>query len=79
MEQSHAEDPGVETSTHAETSRDGQKCSREADRLMLDPPENVGEASSQRKQRRLPVQYTSYMALVGECVESEPSSFEEAV
>ena len=35
-EQPHVEDPGVETSTHAETSRDGWKHSREADRLMLD-------------------------------------------
>eukprot|EP00253_Pinus_taeda_P029488 PITA_29488 len=30
--QLHAEDPGVDTSTHAKTSRDGKKCSREADR-----------------------------------------------
>ena len=41
-EQLHAEDPGVETSTHAKTSKDGQKRSREADRLMLDVRENVG-------------------------------------
>eukprot|EP00253_Pinus_taeda_P033378 PITA_33378 len=78
-EQPHAEDPGVETSTHAETSRDGRKCSREADRLMLDARENVGQPSSQHIQRRLPERYTRYMAPVGECVESEPSSFEEAV
>ena len=38
----HAEDLGVETSTHAETSRDGRKRSREADKLMLDVRENVG-------------------------------------
>ena len=36
VEQPHAEDLGVETSTHAETSRDGRKCSSEVDRLMLD-------------------------------------------
>ena len=36
VEQLHAEDLGVETSTHAESSRDGWKRSREADRLMLD-------------------------------------------
>ena len=35
-EQPHAEDLGVETSTHAESSGDGRKCSREADRLMMD-------------------------------------------
>ena len=69
----------METSTHAESSRDGWKRSREADRLMLDARENVGQPSSQRRQRRSPERYTGYMALVGECVESEPSSFEEAV
>ena len=31
-EQPHVEDPGVETSTHADTSRDGNKRSREANR-----------------------------------------------
>ena len=35
--------------------------------------------SSQRRQRRSPERYTGYMALVGECVETKPSSFEEAV
>ena len=39
----------METSTHAETSRDGQKFSREADRLMLDAWENVGQPSSQSR------------------------------
>lgn len=48
-------------------------------RLMLDARENVGQPSSQRKQRRSPEQYTNYMALVEECVEFEPSSFEQAV
>ena len=79
MKQLHAEDLGVETSTHAETSRDGRKRSREADRLMLDVRENVGQQSSQHRQRRSPERYTGYMALVGECVDTEPSSFEEAV
>ena len=69
----------METSTHAETSRDGRKRSREADRLMLDAWENVGHPSSQCRQRRSPERYTGYMALVGECVDTEPSSFEEAV
>eukprot|EP00253_Pinus_taeda_P033149 PITA_33149 len=41
VEQPHAEDPGVETSTHAESSRDGQKRSREANRLVMDARENV--------------------------------------
>eukprot|EP00253_Pinus_taeda_P024727 PITA_24727 len=78
-EQPHAKDSGVETSTHAESSRDGRKRSRDVDRLMLDARENVGQQSSQCRQRRSPDRYTGYMALVGECVESEPSSFEEAV
>lgn len=42
----HVEDPGVETSTHAESSGDGWKRSREADRLMLDAWENVGQTYS---------------------------------
>ena len=79
VEQPHVEDTGVETSKHAETSKDGQKHSREADRFILDAWENVGQPSSQRRQRRSPEWYTGYMALVGECVESKPSSFEEAV
>ena len=45
-EQPHVEDPGVDTSTHAESSRDGWKRSREADRLMLDVGENVGQPFS---------------------------------
>ena len=32
----------METSTHVESSRDGWKCSREVDRLMMDVQENVG-------------------------------------
>ena len=35
-EQTLVEDLGGETSTHAESSRDGQKQSREADMLMMD-------------------------------------------
>ena len=78
-EQPHTEVPGVETSTQAKSSRDGWKRTREADRLLSDARENVGEPSSQHRQRRSPDRYTGYMALVGECVETEPSSFEEAV
>jgi len=53
-EQPHAEVPGVETSTQAESSRDGWKCTREANKLLEDARENVGAPSSQRRQRRLP-------------------------
>ena len=76
VEQLHAEVPGVETSTQAESSRDGRKRTREADRLLEDARENVGAPSSQHRQRRSPNRYTGYMALAGECVETEPSSFE---
>ena len=79
VEQPHAEVPGVETSTHAESSRDGWKRTREVEKLLEDVRENVGEPSSQHRQRRSPERYTGYMALSGECVETEPSSFEEAV
>ena len=39
----------------------------------------MGAPSSQRRKRRSPERYTRYMALAGECVETEPSSFDEAV
>eukprot|EP00253_Pinus_taeda_P002750 PITA_02750 len=78
-EHSHAEVPGVETSTQAESSGDGQKRTREANILLLDARENVGEPSYQCRQRRSLERYTGYMALVAECVEIEPYSFEEAV
>ena len=45
-DQPHVEDLGVETFTHAETSRDGKKHSREANRLMMGARENVGQPSS---------------------------------
>jgi len=47
VEQPHAEVPGVETSTQAESSRDGRKCTREANRLLEDARENVGAPYSQ--------------------------------
>ena len=77
LEQLHAEVPRVETSTQVESSRDGRKRTREADILLEDVRENVGAPSSQCRQRRSLERYIRYMALVGECVETEPSSFEE--
>ena len=47
VEQPHAEVPGVEASTQAESSRDGRKHTREANRLLEDARENVGAPSSQ--------------------------------
>ena len=49
VEQPHAEDRGVETPTHAESSRDGRKHIREAGRLLHDMRENVGAPTSQRR------------------------------
>ena len=69
----------METSTQAESSKDGQKCTKEADKLLEDVRENVGAPSYQHRHKRSPERYTRYMALTGECVHIEPSSFEEAV
>ena len=67
----------MEAPTLAETSRDGWKHTREADRLMHDARENVGAPTSQKRQRRSPYQYTFYMALISESVDIEPSSLKE--
>jgi len=45
----HVEEKRVEAPTHAETSRDGRKHTREVDRLMHDVGENVGAPTSQCK------------------------------
>lgn len=47
MEQPHAEDSGVETSTETKSSRDEGKCIREVDILLSDARENVGAPTSQ--------------------------------
>jgi len=36
MEQPHAENPRVETSTQVESFREGRKCTREAEKLLHD-------------------------------------------
>jgi len=69
----------VETSTQIDSSKEGRKCTREADRLLDDARENVRAPTSQRSYRRSPNRYTGYMALMGECVVTKPSSFKEAV
>ena len=69
----------METSTQEDSSKEGRKCTREADGLLDDAQENVGAPSSQRRQRRSPERYTGYMELMGACVVIEPSSFQEAV
>jgi len=79
VEKPHAKVLGVETSTQEESSKGGRKHTREADRLLDDAWENVGEPSSQHRQRKSPERYTRYMALTGACVVTEPSSFQESV
>ena len=69
----------METSTYAESSKEGRKCTREIEILLDDARENVGAPSSQRRQRRSLERYTRYMALRGACVVMEPSSFQEVV
>ena len=49
VEQPHAKDLGVDTSTQAYSSRDGRKHTKEADRLLLDARENVGAPTSYQK------------------------------
>ena len=50
VEQPHAEDHGVAENTHAGPStRNGRRCTTEADRLRLDVAENVGAPTSQRR------------------------------
>lgn len=46
VEQSHAEDSGVETSTQAESSREGRKHTKEVDKLLDNARENVGAPTS---------------------------------
>jgi len=69
----------VETSTQAKLSIEGRKRTREVDILVQDERENVGAPSYFHKKRRSPERYTGYMDLMTELVETEPSSFEEAV
>jgi len=57
----------VEAPTHAEESRDGRKCTREADILMHDARENVGAPTSQCRQRRSLDWYIGYMTDERDC------------
>jgi len=47
VEKPHAEEQRVEAPTHAKTSKDGMKHTREADKLMHDARENLGAPTSQ--------------------------------
>ena len=58
VEQPHVEDSRVETSTQAESSREGRKHTRVVDRLLDDARESVGAPSSQHIKRRSPKRYT---------------------
>lgn len=69
----------METPTHAKSSRDGRKHTKEVLRLLRDARENVGASKSQHRQRRSRERYIGYMDLMSGCVEIEPSTFEEAL
>ena len=80
VEKPHVEDHGVVEKTNADPStRNGRRCTREADRLRLDAAEHVGAPTSLCKQRQSPNKFTGYMALMSKCIVKKPSSFEEAV
>jgi len=49
VEKPHAEDQGVETPTHVNSSKYGRKRTREVDRLLHDTRENVGAPTSQHR------------------------------
>ena len=65
----------METTSQEQPSREGMKKTKEAERLVQDVRENVGAPSNQCRQRRSPDQYTRYMTLMTELVETRPSSF----
>ena len=69
----------MDTSTQVESSREVRKCTREADIFLDDAPKNVVAPSSQHRQKRSRERYTRYMALMGACVVTEPSSFQESM
>ena len=69
----------METFTQAESSREGRKRTREAERLVQDVRENLGAPSNQRRQIRSPDWYTGYMAFMTKLVETKTSFFEEEV
>jgi len=69
----------VETPTQAKPSIEGRKITKEVYRLVQDARENVRVPLNLLMQRRSHEMYTSYMALMAEVVEIEPSSFKEAI
>ena len=77
MEQPQVEEKRVKTPTHAETFRDGRKCTREPERMMHDSSETMGALTSQRRKMMSLGWDTSYMDMMSESVEVEPSLFEE--
>jgi len=79
VEKPHAEDPGMETSTEAKSSREGRNHTREADKLLDDARESVEAPTFQCREKRSPERYIGYMAIMGECVVTEPTSFKEVV
>ena len=79
MDQPQEEVHGVEETTHAAPTIRGRKRTIEAERLAQDAEKVVRPPTAQRRQRQSPDRYTRDMALMSQCVVTEPSSFEEAV
>ena len=69
----------MEETTHAAPTIRGLKRTTEAERLARDAEKVVGPPTAQRRQRQSPDRYTGYMALMSQCVMTDPSSFEEAM
>ena len=59
----------VETTHLYPSTKNGRKCTREADLLLLDARENVGAPTSQCRKRRSPERYTGYMDLMSEGID----------
>ena len=79
VDQPQEEVQEVEETTHAAPTIRGRMRTTEAERLARDAEKVVGPPTAQRRQRQSPDRYTGYMALMSQCVVTEPSSFEEAV
>lgn len=69
----------METSTQAEPSIEGRKRTKEDDRLVQDAREKMGDPSNFHRKRRSHERYTSYMDLMTDILESEPSSLKKEV
>ena len=70
VEKPQAEHERAEAPTHANTSKYGMNRTKETNKLLHNARENVGEPTSQRRQRRSLDRYTWYTAMVCELVKA---------